>query len=61
MINFKKISAELPHLDEKATRLYLGSEARILGRGGKQRGAKLAVVSRDKIDKAMCKYWQHFA
>jgi len=52
MINYKKISAELPHLDDKATRLYLGSEAGILGRGGKQRVAKLAWVSRVIIDKS---------
>jgi Rhodopirellula transposase DDE domain len=34
-------------------RLYLGSEAQILGRGGKQRVAKLAGVSRVRIDKGI--------
>ena len=43
----------MPHLDESAARLYLGSEARILGRGGKQRVAKLAGVSRVRIDKGI--------
>jgi len=50
----------LPHLNEKATRLYLGSEAGILGRGGKQRGAKLAWVSRVRIEKAAGKYRKHY-
>jgi len=36
---YKKI---LPHLNEQTTRLYLGSEAESIGRGGKQRVAKLA-------------------
>jgi len=49
----KKFSSVLPHLDESAARLYLGSEARILGRGGKQRVAKLAGVSRVRIDKGI--------
>lgn len=49
----KKFSSILPHLDESAARLYLGSEARILGRGGKQRVAKLAGVSRVRIDKGI--------
>ena len=43
----------MPHLDESAARLYLGSEAQILGRGGKQRVAKLARVSRVRIDKGI--------
>jgi hypothetical protein len=42
----KKFKSILPHLNENAARLYLGSEAQILGRGGKQRVAKLAGVSR---------------
>ncbi|MGI8636063.1 MAG: ISAzo13 family transposase [Segetibacter sp.] len=49
----KKFKSILPHLDEQATRLYLGSEAQILGRGGKQRVAKLAGVSRVRIDKGI--------
>ena len=47
---YKKI---LPHLNEQTTRLYLGSEAESLGRGGKQRVAKLAKVSRVRIDKGI--------
>jgi hypothetical protein len=42
----KKFQLILPYLNEQATRLYLGSEAQILGRGGKQRVSKLAGVSR---------------
>ena len=49
----RKFSSILPHLDESAARLYLGSEAQILGRGGKQRVAKLAGVSRVRIDKGI--------
>lgn len=49
----KKFRAMLPHLNEQTARLYLGSEAQILGRGGKQRVAKLAGVSRVRIDKGI--------
>lgn len=49
----KKFRAILPHLNEQTARLYLGSEAQILGRGGKQRVAKLAGVSRVRIDKGI--------
>jgi len=49
----KKIKLILPHLNEQAARLYLGSEAQILGRGGKQRVAKLAGVSRVRVDKGI--------
>ncbi len=49
----KKFTSILPHLNESAARLYLGSEAQILGRGGKQRVAKLAGVSRVRIDKGI--------
>ena len=52
----KKFNSLLPHLDESAARLYLGSEAQILGRGGKQRVAKLAGVSRVRIDKGIAEY-----
>jgi hypothetical protein len=34
---YKKFNLILPHLNEHTARLYLGSEAQILGRGGKQR------------------------
>lgn len=49
----QKFNLILPHLNEHAARLYLGSEAQILGRGGKQRVAKLAGVSRVRIDKGI--------
>lgn len=49
----EKISLFLPKLDERLGRLYLASEAKILGRGGKQKIAKLAQVSRTRIDKGL--------
>ena len=49
----QKFNLILPHLNEHAARLYLASEAQILGRGGKQRVAKLAGVSRVRIDKGI--------
>jgi hypothetical protein len=49
----KKFNLILPHLNEQTARLYLGSEAQILGRGGKQRVAKLAGVSRVRLDKGI--------
>ncbi len=49
----KKYKSILPHLNEQTARLYLGSEAQFLGRGGKQRVAKLAGVSRVRIDKGI--------
>ncbi|MEP6949333.1 MAG: ISAzo13 family transposase [Ginsengibacter sp.] len=49
----KKYQAILPHLNEQTTRLYLASEAQTLGRGGKQLVAKLAGVSRVRIDKGI--------
>ena len=49
----KKFMAILPHLNEQTARLYLGSEAQSLGRGGKQRVARLAGVSRVRIDKGI--------
>ena len=48
----------LPNLDEQTARLYLASEAEILGRGGKQRVSRLAKVSRVRINKgivALCR------
>jgi hypothetical protein len=41
-----KFEALLPHLDERAQRLYLGSEARSLGHGGVAAVARAAGVSR---------------
>jgi len=49
----KKYKTILPHMNEQTARLYLGSEALSLGRGGKQRVAKLAGVSRVRIDKGI--------
>ena len=47
---YKKI---LPYMNEQTARLYLGSEALSLGRGGKQLVSKLAGVSRVRIDKGI--------
>lgn len=49
----KKYEKLLPNLDEHASRLYLGSEAESLGRGGKQRVSRLAKVSRVRINKGI--------
>jgi len=49
----KKYKTILPHMNEHTARLYLGSEALSLGRGGKQKVAKLAGVSRVRIDKGI--------
>jgi len=44
-----KFSTLLPHLDERAQRLYLGSEARSLGHGGIAAVARAAGVSRQTV------------
>jgi len=44
-----KFSALLPHLDERQRRLYLGSEARVLGHGGIPAVAAAAGVSRQMV------------
>lgn len=49
----KKFESMLPYLDEHTARLYLGSEAISMGRGGKQKVSKTAGVSRVKIDKGI--------
>lgn len=49
----EKINALLPKLDERIGRLYLASEAKSLGRGGKQKISRLANVSRMRIDKGL--------
>lgn len=49
----RKFDAMLPHLDEHTARLYLGSEAISIGRGGKQKVSKIAGVSRVRIDKGI--------
>lgn len=43
----------LPHLNEQTARLYLASEALSMGRGGKQRVARLAKTSRVRINKGI--------
>lgn len=49
----EKIALFLPKLDEHLGRLYLASEAQSLGRGGKQKIATIAKVSRARIDKGL--------
>lgn len=49
----KKIKAFLPKLDERLSRMYLASEALSLGRGGKQKIATIAKVSRTRIDRGI--------
>jgi transposase len=49
----KKFETMLPYLDEHTARLYLGSEAISIGRGGKQKVSKIAGVSRVRIDKGI--------
>jgi len=49
----RKIDSILPHLDERTARLYLGSEAISIGRGGKQKISRIAGVSRVRIDKGI--------
>ena len=44
-----KFSALLPYLDERQRRLYLGSEARVLGHGGITAVATAAGVSRQMV------------
>ena len=44
-----KFAALLPHLDERQRRLYLGSEARVLGRGGVSAVAAASGVSRQTV------------
>ncbi len=43
----------LPHLDEKSARLFLASEVKSMGRGAKVKVAKLAGVSRVRINKGI--------
>jgi hypothetical protein len=49
----EKLTALLPHLNEKQRRLLLAAEARSLGRGGIVRVARASGVSRPTITKAM--------
>jgi hypothetical protein len=49
----EKLTAILPHLNEKQRRLLLAAEARSLGRGGIVRVARASGVSRPTITKAM--------
>ncbi|HDO26670.1 MAG TPA: ISAzo13 family transposase, partial [Bacteroidetes bacterium] len=49
----EKYQMLLPHLDEKTARLFLASEAKSMGRGAKVKVAKLAGVSRARINKGI--------
>jgi len=49
----EKYQMLLPHLDEKSARLFLASEVKSMGRGAKVRVAKLAGVSRVRINKGI--------
>lgn len=49
----KKYDMLLPYLNEQTARLYLASEALSMGRGGKQKVARLARASRVRIDKGI--------
>lgn len=49
----EKINSFLPKLDERLGRMYLATEALCIGRGGKQKIAKLAKVSRTRIDRGI--------
>ncbi len=49
----EKYQMLLPHLDEKSARLFLASEVKSMGRGAKVKVAKLAGISRVRINKGM--------
>jgi Rhodopirellula transposase DDE domain len=49
----EKYQMLLPHLDEKSARLFLASEVKSMGRGAKVKVAKLAGVSRVRINKGI--------
>ncbi len=49
----EKIKMFLPKLDERLSRMYLASEALSLGKGGKQKIANIAKVSRTRIDRGI--------
>ena len=49
----EKYQILLPHLDEKSARLFLASEVKSMGRGAKVKVAKLAGVSRVRINKGI--------
>jgi hypothetical protein len=49
----QKISIVTPILDERQRRLYLGSEAKVLGRGGIAAVAQAAGVSRDVVRRGL--------
>lgn len=49
----RKLSAVLPHLDDRQRRLLLGAEAEALGRGGVTAVARAAGVSRPTVRKGM--------
>jgi len=47
----EKIQSFLPLLPEKLARIYLATEAKKLGRGGKEKISKIAKTSRARIDR----------
>jgi hypothetical protein len=49
----EKYQMLLPLLDEKSARLYLASEVKSMGRGARVKVAKLAGVSRVRINKGI--------
>jgi len=49
----EKINSFLPLLPEKLARIYLATEAKNLGRGGKQKISKIAKTSRARIDRGL--------
>ena len=49
----KKYEMLLPHLDERSARLFLASEVKSMGRGAKVKVARLAGVSRVRINKGI--------
>ena len=47
----EKIQTFLPLLPEKLARIYLATEAKSFGRGGKEKISKIAKTSRTRIDR----------
>jgi hypothetical protein len=52
----QKMKAFMPYLNEKQTRLYVASEAKALGRGGKQLLEKELGISHNTINKGIAEY-----
>jgi DNA-binding MurR/RpiR family transcriptional regulator len=49
----EKLTALLPHLNERQRRLFLAAEARALGHGGVAQVARAAEVSRPTIQQGL--------